>query len=65
MNKRRILNTLVDICLFTVAFSLTDVVTRQLFHSGNFWLEMGVYAVFYIVLFGAKSGVMYLWKKRK
>lgn len=65
MNKRRILNAIVDICLFTVAFSLTDVVMRNWFRSENFWLEMGVYAVFYIVLFGAKSGVVHLWKKRK
>lgn len=65
MNKRRILNTIVDIGLITIIFGLTDAVMLHLFHTENFWLEMGVYVVLYGVFFGAKSGIVYLWKRRK
>lgn len=63
--KKRIINTIVDIALITVVFMATDGVVMHLLHSESIWLELGVYAVFYAVVFGAKAGVVYLWKKRK
>lgn len=63
--KKKIINTAIDIFLFAVAFSATDAVMRSVFRSENLWLELGVYIVFYGVVFGAKSGIVYLWKERK
>lgn len=63
--KKRIINTVIDILLITAVFAVTDVVMRSVFHSENLWLELGVYVVFYGVVFGAKSGIVYLWKKRR
>ena len=63
--KRRIGNAIVDIILIALVFAATDGVMFGVFHSENLWLELGIYIVFYAIVFGAKSGIMYLWKKRK
>ena len=63
--KKKIIDMIVDIALITVAFMATDSVVNHLLHSENFWLELGVYAVFYAIVFGAKAGIVHLWKKRK
>lgn len=59
------MNIIVDIALITVVFMATDGVVTHLLHSENIWLELGVYAVFYAIVFGVKAGIAYLWKKRK
>ena len=63
--KKKIIDIIVDIALITVIFMATDAVVTHLLHSENIWLELGVYAVFYAIVFGAKAGIAYLWKKRK
>lgn len=63
--KKKIMDIIVDIALITVIFMATDGVVTHLLHSENIWLELGVYAVFYAIVFGAKAGIAYLWKKRK
>lgn len=63
--KKKIINFIVDVLLIGAAFSLTDIVLLKVFHSENLWLELGIYVVFYGVVFGAKRGIMLLWKKRK
>lgn len=65
MMKKKLLNTTIDILLIAVVFAATDVMMHSVFHSENLWLELGVYVVFYGIVFGAKSGIVYLWKNRK
>lgn len=61
--KKKIMDMIVDILLITVVFSVTDLVLRKVFRSENLWLELGIYLVFYGIVFGAKRGIIYLWKK--
>ena len=61
--KKKIINFIVDVILIGIAFSLTDIVLLNVFHSENLWLELGLYIVFYAVVFGAKRGIVFLWKK--
>ena len=63
--KKKIMDIVVDIVLITGVFMATDGVVTHLLRSENIWLELGVYAVFYAIVFGAKAGIAYLWKKRK
>ena len=35
----------------------------KVFNSKNFWLELGIYIVFYGIVFGGKSGILYLCKR--
>ena len=64
-NKMRILNAAVDILLIGVVFAVTDWMMLQLLRSENLWLELGIYLVLYAAVFGAKKGIVYLWKHRK
>ena len=61
--KGKIIGIVVDILLFAVVFSAADLVAQQLFHSKNFWLEFGIYIVFYAIVFGCKKGIVCLWKQ--
>lgn len=61
--KRKIIDIIVDILLIGTVFSVTDIVLREVFHSENLWLELGIYIVFYAIVFGAKSGIVLLWKR--
>ena len=54
---------LVDIILFSIVFGVTDTVLLKVFHSENFWLELGIYLVLYTVAFGTKRGIIILWNK--
>lgn len=63
--KRKISNIIIDILLITVVFAATDGVMLHMLHSENLWLELGIYIVLYGIVFGAKSGIVYLWKCRK
>lgn len=63
--KRKIGNFIVDVLLIALVFAFTDAVMLRIFHSENLWLELGIYIVFYGIAFGAKSGIVYLWKKAK
>lgn len=63
--KKKIGNIIVDIALITGVFMATDAVMIHLFHSESGWLELGVYVIFYGIVFGAKAGILHLWKKRK
>lgn len=63
--KKKLINTVIDILLIAVVFAVTDVVMYSVLRSENLWLELGVYVVFYGIVFGAKSAIVYLWKRRK
>lgn len=61
--KKKIISFIIDILLIGTVFSVTDIVLREVFHSENLWLELGIYIVFYAMVFGAKSGIGLLWKR--
>lgn len=62
--KKKIIDIVVDILLFTVIFSATDLVIQTFFHSDSVWLELGIYLVLYAIVFGVKGGILSLWRKR-
>ena len=61
--KKKIIGNLVDIILFGIVFGVTDAVLLKVFHSENFWLELGIYLVLYTIAFGTKRGIIILWNK--
>ena len=61
--KKKITNLAVDLLLITLAFWATDMTVMHVTHSESMWAELGVYVVFYAIVFGAKRGIIYLWKK--
>ncbi len=63
--KRKVIHILVDILLIAAVFAITDYFMLDVFKSRNLWLELGVYIVFYGILFGAKHGVVCLGKQFK
>ncbi len=62
--KVKVINVVVDIISIALVFAVTDFMMLKVFHSINIWLELGCYLVFYGIVFGAKSGIKYLWKKK-
>ena len=61
---KKIIDFAVDIILIAGVFAITDLFMLKLFQSESIWLELGIYIVFYGIVFGAKSGIMYLWKRK-
>ena len=61
--KKKIIGSLVDIILFGIVFRVTDAVLLKVFHSENFWLELGIFLVLYSIAFGTKRGIIILWNK--
>ena len=60
--KKKILNIVIDILLFYIIFGVTDIIMIKVFNSKNFWLELGIYIIFYGIVFGGKNEIVYLWK---
>lgn len=63
--KRKILNIIIDIILMGISLSVSDYITLNIIKSENFWVGMGVYLVFYGIVFGAKNGIIYLWRRKR
>ena len=61
--KKKIIGSLVDIILFGIVFRVTDAVLLKVFHSENFWLELGIFLVLYSIALGTKRGIIILWNK--
>ena len=61
--KKKLIGIIIDILLIMVVFSATDYVSLKVFHSNNFWLEAGIYIVFYVIVFGSKKGIEVLWNR--
>ena len=55
----------VDIILITAVIYFTDLLRLRVLHSESFWLEIGMYILFYSAVFGAKGGISAVLKKRK
>ena len=63
--KKKIIDIIIDILLIAVVFAVTDIVLLNVFHSENLWFELGIYIVLYGIVFGTKSGIVYLWKRKR
>ena len=61
--KKKIIGIIVDILLIMVVFSATDYVSLNVFHLDSFWIEAGIYIVFYVIAFGSKNGIESLWNR--
>lgn len=61
--KKKIINIIIDISLIAAVFVVTKQLLLKMFTSGNIWIEVGIYVVLYGIVFGVKSGVMYLLKQ--
>ena len=61
--KKKIIGSLVDIILFGIVFRVTDAVLLKVFHSENFWLELGIFLVLYSIALGTKRRIIILWNK--
>lgn len=59
--KKKIISRTIDILLIMVVFYVKDIVLLKVFHSENRWFDLGIYIVFYAIVFGAKSGIVLLW----
>lgn len=63
MKKKKIISLIVDIILIGIVFGVTDAVLLKVFRSESLWLELGIYIVFYAIVFGSKRGIMILWNR--
>lgn len=63
--KRKIINIVIDIILIAAVFAITDHLMLNVIKSDSLWIELGIYIVFYGIVFGAKRGIIYLWKRSK
>ena len=61
--KKKIIGIIIDILLIMVVFLVTDSVLLKVFHSESIWLELGIYIVFYTIVFGSKKGIVILWNR--
>lgn len=61
--KKKVLNIVIDVLLIAMVFGVTDIMMIKVFNSENLWFELGIYIVFYGIVFGGKSGIVYLWKR--
>ena len=62
---KKIVNIVIDIILITTVFAVTDHLMLNIIKSESIWIELGIYIVFYGIVFGTKSGIVYLWKRSK
>lgn len=65
INTKKIIDFVVDIALFTAVFTITDYLMVNVIKSESLWLEFGIYVVLYGIVFGCKSGIVYLWKRHR
>lgn len=63
--KRKIINIIIDIALITCVFALVDVLAAKVFRIDSIWLDIGLYVALYIVVFGAKRGIVTIFKRKK
>lgn len=63
--KRKVINTIIDIALMVGVFAVVDLLALNVFHKESVWLDIGLYIAVYIIVFGVKSGIIALWKRKK
>ncbi len=63
--KRKILSIIIDIVLITLVLVLADTLALKVFCSESIWLYIGLYIAAYVVVFGAKRGIITLLNRKK
>ena len=63
--KRKVINIIIDLVLVTGIFALVDILSIKVFRSESIWLHIGLYIMLYIAVFGVKSGIVVLLKRKK
>lgn len=63
--KRKVINIIIDLVLITGIFALVDILSIKVFRSESIWLHIGLYIMLYIAVFGVKSGIVVLLKRKK
>lgn len=63
--KRKVINIIIDLVLITGIFALVDILSIKVFRSESIWLDIGLYIMLYIAVFGVKSGIVVLLKRKK
>ena len=61
--RNKIIDFIVDVLLFVGVFSATDAALVNVFQSESIWLRIGLYMIFFAVVFGVKLGVVILWNR--
>ena len=61
--RNKIIDFIVDVLLFVGVFRATDAALVNVFQYESIWLRIGLYIIFYAVIFGMKRGVMILWNR--
>ena len=63
--KRKILSIIIDIALITLILAFVDTLALKVLRNESIWLYIGLYIAAYVVVFGAKRGIITLWKRKK
>lgn len=63
--KRKILSIITDIVLIVLVLAFVDTLALKVLRSESIWLYIGLYIAAYVVVFGAKRGIITLWKRKK
>ena len=65
LKVRKIIDIVIDVVLIAVVFAITDHLMLNIINSDSIWFELGIYLLFYAIVFGTKRGIKYLWKRSK
>ena len=63
--NRKILTTLIDILLIVAVIFLTETLTLRVIRTTSAWAYIGIYILLYATLFGAKWGIVSLFRRKK
>lgn len=62
---KKFIDIIVDVFLITAVFFITDTMTLKVLHSDSLLLDIGVYILFYAIIFGLKNVVMIILRRFK
>lgn len=61
--KRKIISAVADILGIMIAFSLTDWITRNIFATDKWWVELLTYLVIYAALAAVRRLIRCVWRR--
>lgn len=62
---KKIIDIIVDVFLIIAVFFITDTMTLKVLHSDSLLLDIGVYMIFYAIIFGLKNVVVIILRRFK
>ncbi len=65
IDMKKIFRIIIDLVLITGVFASVDMLSLNVFHRESIWLDIGLYIVLYIAVFGTKRGIIFLWNRKK